>query len=280
MKKIIQKFRGLLKNRKIKSGSEIRGYVVHIHGGLGGQILDYALMKYLQKTSPLPVVGEAAHLLNSNTYRLAGPGEGLNINTWNLGYYGIQLQEGVEIFKKIESIPPNFKLFNARFEDTADIGFQPVRSLGPGHFPVRSDHRAQIEQQYGSQKILVAHVRQSDYLNVSSLVLSAEKTAHFVKRLLSLRPDRIIFCSDGKLDTPMLGRIVGRPVEGLVCDDFFLVHALFRRADILITANSQFSVSAGLLEDRILTFYPKKYFGENYPHYNQAYQKNFEYFVD
>lgn len=261
-----------------KKKPQPKGYLVPVVGGLGGQILGYTLYDYLKKRG-LSVRIDACELLGSSGYQLASKGQGLNRYVWDLGYYGIEPLENTDILGRPSDFPEGFTKMHEGSEERAKFYSEAVSQLDASLFPVNQKHQISLLEMYGREKLLVVHVRQSDYLNVASLVIRAEQNINLVKKLILLKPDRLIFASDGPLAVEELSKNIGFPVEIFTSPDYFLVHALLRRADLLVAANSQFSFTAGLLGSSSLAFFPKNFFGGEHGNLNFFYQKPFEYFA-
>ena len=255
-----------------------QGYVVPIMGGLGGQILGYALYEFLKKKHGTKAVADGSSLFSSSGYRLAGPGEGLNQHVWNLGYYGIRADSDHGIRQNKGEWSQGFKILHEGESERAKLYSEVIETISADTFPVRKDHRDFIQSTFKNEKLLVVHVRQSDYLNVASKVIRAVDNVELIKKLSAFRPDKTIFVSDGPIDDVELATKTGAKVEVFHSTDYFLVHALLRRADILIAANSQFSLTAALLNPNSLAFFPKDYFGKGHDSLNKYYQHPFQYF--
>ena len=262
----------------LKKEAPPKGFVIPIAGGLGGQILGYNLYCHL-KNKGLSVYADACDLLASNGYRLAEKGQGLNTYVWDLGYYEIEHNRDPNILGNRNDIPRGLLTLNEGGKERAQFYAEALENISPRLFPVNKNHERVLHDQFGDHKLLVVHVRQSDYLNVASLVIRAEESISLVKKLKTFNPDRLIFASDGPLDTVELSKKIGFSVESFASSDYFLVHALLRRADILVAANSQFSLTAGLLGSAKLAFFPKNFFGGAHSELNILYQKPFNYFV-
>lgn len=273
---MIKKIKSLFFPRKTKKFS---GYCVPIRGGLGGQIMGFAIYDYLRKNSGLPVVAEASELLKSEKYQLAGKGQGLNQNIWNLKYYGIEMEKNIALVSSLGEVPADYQVIEEGTPERGKLSVLANKTINRKMFPVRDDHQEYIKKKLKSCLTLAIHVRQSDYLNVSSRCISAVDSLPLIKRLMKLNPDRVVFVSEQALDVTPLSEGLGISVETFIQDDYFLVHAFLRSSHLLIVANSQFSISASLLGENLLTFYPKYYFGGKDSHLNREYQNEFDYFV-
>jgi len=254
------------------------GYIVPICGGLGGQILGYNLFDYLKQKN-INVYADILNLPNSNTYRLAKKGEGLNQHIWNLGYYGIDPNQDPRIICKNKRKRFGFTTLHEGQKQRSRLYVEANKNINQNLFPIKKEHQDIIKKTFRDQKILVVHVRQSDYLNVASLVIDQNYSTTLIQRLLSLNPERVIFVSDGKIKEKKLKKEIGFNIETFHSKDYFLIHALLRRANLLIASNSQFSLSAAYLGSSQLSFFPKNYFGKDYQCLNESYKSAFSYFV-
>ena len=244
-----------------------QGYVVPIMGGLGGQILGYALYEFLKKKHGTKAVADGSSLFSSSGYRLAGPGEGLNQHVWNLGYYGIRADSDHGIRQNKGEWSQGFKILHEGESERAKLYSEVIETISADTFPVQKEHRDFIQSTFKNEKLLVVHVRQSDYLNVASKVIRAVDNVELIKKLSAF-----------PIDDAEIAAKTGATVEVFHSTDYFLVHALLRRADILIAANSQFSLTAALLNPNSLAFFPKDYFGKGHDPLNKYYQHPFQYF--
>ena len=261
-----------------------RSLVVPICGGLGGQIFGYTLFLYLRSLSKdRKVYADSLSLINSSGYRLASANQGLNSYQWDLGYYGITLHNNdiVPVYKH--------KVFNRLqgiLRSTIAEG-TPYRSflynnikhmMTSGLFPVSREHSSLIADKYGEAKICIVHIRQSDYLNVSSQVFTAESSIGLIRNVQALTNCKVIYVSDGVINIDKIEKQLGFSISLEISEDYLYIHALMRRADILIGANSQFSLSASILAGaRQLSFFPRQFFGQEYISQNSHYRSGFMY---
>jgi hypothetical protein len=262
-----------------------RPLIVPIAGGLGGQIFGYTLYKFIKtKFHNRPVYADAVSLFANNEYVLAGRHKGLNKYVWDLGYYGINHVTDASILDgRSHKLSTLQRLFSRHVKEgslsRSKYSHLAVKSLTSDVFPVSPEHLELIRIRYKDERLLVVHVRQSDYLNVSSKVISVEHVLALSKKLLQFDINRVIFVSDGLLNKQYIESILSMEVDILVGEDYFFTHALMRRANILVTSNSQFSISAAFLSKSQLSIFPKNYFGDRFRRLNQLYHESYDFFV-
>jgi hypothetical protein len=120
------------------------------------------------------------------------------------------------------------------------------------------------------------HVRKGDYLNVASKVLGVREVPGTLESIKYTLPQVLIFLSDGKfefaerriIEEPLAHNSTRRKIlfydESCQIVDETLIHDLMRSANFLMTINSTFSFSAGLLncEPDSFVLFPTDFYGE------------------
>jgi hypothetical protein len=115
------------------------------------------------------------------------------------------------------------------------------------------------------------HVRRGDYLNVASYIVPE---AFF--ELISLKfkgiIETIIVFTDGELDQSFI-RILNNNFSKVLlfensCLDPFTTHTIMRHSKVFIGSNSQYSFTAGVLNDNLVIM-PKIWFGKELDELNQ-----------
>ena len=119
------------------------------------------------------------------------------------------------------------------------------------------------------------HVRRGDYLNVASYIVPE---AFF--ELISLKfkgiIETIIVFTDGELDQSLI-RILNNNFGKVLlfensCLDPFTTHTIMRHSKVFIGSNSQYSFTAGVLNDNLVIM-PKIWFGKELDELNQQINK-------
>jgi hypothetical protein len=120
------------------------------------------------------------------------------------------------------------------------------------------------------------HVRKGDYLNVASKVLGVREVPGTLESIKYTLPQVLIFLSDGKfefaerriIEETLAHNSTRRKIlfydESCQIVDETLIHDLMRSANFLMTINSTFSFSAGLLncEPDSFVLFPTDFYGE------------------
>jgi len=105
-------------------------------------------------------------------------------------------------------------------------------------------------------------MRRGDYLNVASHVISDEDFINIAWKF-SKFIQNIVVLSDSKISNNVSDLISKKYANCLFLDDIdaFTAHCLMRYASALIISNSQFSLSAALLNKNALVALPTQWFG-------------------
>lgn len=131
------------------------------------------------------------------------------------------------------------------------------------------------------------HIRRGDYLQVASKLIHFDEYIELVSSIKKLLPTRVIVISDsevGKEDKSKAESLLGdHQVEFLDSPgiDPFNVHCLLREAKVLITANSTYSFSAGLLGlQGQVVFSPMQFHnGKDSEKYNRTFRAAGSFFI-
>ena len=224
--------------------------LTHIEGGLGAQILGVLAFynqqdKYGQKKAKCDL-----------SYFSQPDRAGLW--QWKLNNYGIELED----LRKFES-HSKFHLLKPKkdFITESEISqgyWKSSREKYLGRFPIDEEQlqgflykaldKSKLES-YGA-----IHIRRGDYLQVASKVIGLDEYTQFLENVKLALPKLSFVITDSPLkleEKQQLLQAVGMDREAVFLDgpghDPFMLHCLMRRADMLVTSNSTFSFSAGLL---------------------------------
>ncbi|MDD5329786.1 MAG: hypothetical protein PHX38_07265, partial [Sulfuricella sp.] len=129
-----------------------------------------------------------------------------------------------------------------------------------GHlFPIHERTRQQVNMLTGGDMSFgVAHLRRGDYLNVASHVIDDASVIALLRQQAAL-PATIFVISDGTPDAERWRQgLPDTQIHFFKSDDIYLCHGLMRTAALLVTANSQFSYTAAILQTNLsaATFVP------------------------
>lgn len=216
-------------------------------GGLGSQILSYYQFQYLLTQGIRPYVNLEYYTRENKDFD-----SNLEFRKWSLDRYGITLQSFYReaiITDSYAKVPTNLlskkhanyfaKLQSLDLRDTLQINDDAVNKFLKLH-EVFSEYYA-------------IHIRRGDYLTAASLLVDDEDIINLIGRLFPNYVKVPVLLFSDSLINP---RIVDKLKEcgyskimfcGPDTADQFMTHDLMRNAKILITSNSTFSLSAGLL---------------------------------
>jgi hypothetical protein len=238
--------------------------MIYLEGGLGSQIL--GTLEFINTNKVIDV----SYFTNPPCATNNGP----DIWKWELNRYGIELN----FFKdRVRSKPykwqyalkpqiPKSKL------STSGEYLNPwnIPPLGGELFPIDKTTTSKILSSYGIEgnNFGAIHIRKGDYLKVSSRVISIKEIAAILTRLQNHLPKVVFVFSDTALTESEMEKIKTAAPHS---NAHFLsendleggtVHDLMRLSKVLITANSTFSLSAGLLASKeTIVYSPLLFFG-------------------
>ncbi len=243
--------------------------VIPIEGGLGAQIFGTMLFDHLKESNSSESVFADLTYFDRTPF-VAGDNQGVSVFKWDLDYYGICKEE----FRKEIPKKPNFLqrylfkkpslsyLYDGTPERTQLLG-EVWDKKWDFRFPILSSDVDKALKILGEDlNTVVVHLRRGDYLNVASHIVSDDCVIDLLKKISYFHISKVIFLSDSPVDTSYYARHLQtiKRFEAFVSDDIFLTHALLRLGRIVVTSNSQFSLSAALLNKDGLVFMPRKWY--------------------
>lgn len=251
--------------------------IVPFGGGLGAQIFGAMIVEHLRgEEGPQNVLGDASYFLQ--TPKPAKRGESINIYAWELDYYGIP------ITRYNDSNPRDFSWLDRKLRIHArrrleDGSRERVRILREalkknwsGVFPIRSAHEreSRILLEEGNLPTAVVHLRRGDYLNVATHIVSDSDVFPLLNKLARGGIRRFLFSSDDPVPLDYFKEHVpGVSAWGEIpSEDKFLAHAVMRNADCLVISNSQYSLSAAMLNGQGMVLMPRVWFGGEHAELN------------
>jgi hypothetical protein len=244
-----------------KQDSEV---LITFTGGLGAQILSAAIYFYLKGDGHKVYADLDYFKQPGKTATLGNKGE---VSHWNyeLGEYGLFL--GGFSTKKFEK---SFFKRNKPFviSDGADKVKLAIEALRQSEvrefFPIKNSVTEECHQIFGKNDYLCIHIRRGDYVNVASHLVDDIDFVNLAKSISKFVP-AVIVISDSEVSD-----VISKGLHGLFTHCSFVIggnshiaHALIRQAKYLICSNSQFSLSAALLNQvGQQIFLPTKWFGD------------------
>jgi hypothetical protein len=251
--------------------------LVFIEGGLGSQILNIIFFWNLQER-----FGSSTAKCNLSYFR---DENSKSHWSWELAKFNILLSdlEKYEAKNKLNLLIPkkdwiNQNLLNANYWQTARNSYIDRFSFNEGMI---RDYFENLIEKPLPLSFGAVHVRRGDYLEVASKIVSSAEYFDFLEKISNVFPDNVFFASDSLFTVEEKTQIleIMTPKRNVIfLDDpkynSFNIHCLFRLADVLITSNSTYSFSAGLLGKRDQkVFAPLNFhFGPDAEKYNTMFQ--------
>ncbi len=248
-------------SQNLKPDSEI---LVTFTGGLGAQIMSAAIYVHLRQDGR-KVYADLDYFKQPG--KIATPGNKGEVSHWNyeLGEYGLPLEGfATKRFKKsfFQRDKP-FVVSDGVAKITMAINAlrEPeVRKL----FPVRHSVTEECRQISGGNDYLCIHIRRGDYVNVASHLVDDMDFIKLAQTISNFVP-AVVVISDSEVSD-----LISESLRRLFTHCSFVIggnphiaHALIRQAKYLICSNSQFSLSAALLNQvGQQIFLPTKWFGD------------------
>ena len=264
--------------RKIQNKFEFQHKsLVHIEGGLGSQILGAIAFFNAQDSFGIEVAKcDLSYFSHHNR---------TDLWEWNLHNYRI----GIEDLRKFESRSKLSALkLKKDFLTDAEISqgyWENSRSKYLGLFPINEEQLQDFLRKASDRSNLTGyaaiHIRRGDYLQVASKVIGLDEYIGFLEKIKTVLPKPCFIITDSPLayeDKQRLAQAMGVDSEAIFLDgpghEPFVLHCLMRRADVLVTSNSTFSFSAGLLgKNGQIVFSPLEFHaGKGSEKYNRTFR--------
>ena len=224
--------------------------LTHIEGGLGSQILNIIAFYHLQDK-----LGQKNAKCDLSYFNHP---DRLGLWDWSLHHYGINLAD----LRKFESLSrTNLLKPKKDFLSDSQIS-QGYWNSSRENYLVRFSFDEELLQSFikvvteksNVESYGAIHIRRGDYLQVASKVVGLDEYTQFLSQIRAVLPKLSFIITDSPLTTDekqQLRRAIGDEREAVFLDgpehQAFVLHCLMRRADVLVTSNSTFSFSAGLL---------------------------------
>lgn len=249
-------------SQKLKQDSEV---LITFTGGLGAQIFSAAIYFYLKQAS-CKVYADLDYFKQAG--KTATPGNKGEVSHWNyeLGEYGLYIEDfSTKIFNK-SFFKRNNPIVISDGVEKVNLGIEALRKPEASkYFPIKNSIIGECHQVSGSNGYLCIHIRRGDYVNVASHLVD---DMDFVNLAISISNfvASVIVISDSEVSG-----VIRERLSGLYTHCTFMTggsphvaHALIRQAKYLICSNSQFSLSAALLNQVAKqVFLPTQWFGND-----------------
>lgn len=258
--------------------------VVPFGGGLGAQIFAAILVNHLRSEGTYGDIYPDVSYFHQQQPKKAKSGEGIHIYPWELGYYGIPLEQFHE------TLPPKPNWFKRNFlnvpspqrlEESAalrlSLTMDAFKKDWIDIFPIAEHHKNEALKLLTNKnrRTAVVHLRRTDFLNVASHVVTDSDVLPIMKKMKKLDIERFLFVSDASVPIDFFQEQIPDITDWAIVpsEDLFLAHAVMRLAEFLITSNSQFSLSAALLNKDVMCIIPRVWFGESHAELNTEINK-------
>jgi hypothetical protein len=258
--------------------------LVHIEGGLGSQILGAIAFWNLQDQ-----IGKEK--VRCDLSYFSDEAQTNSLWTYELDKFNLPLSE----FKKFENNSKR-NLLKAQNDFLADDeSNQEYWEISRTRYLSKFDYDRnkvfayfeEITELKPDEPFSAIHIRRGDYLQVASKIVSIDDYLRILKVIGNLMSGKVIVISDSVVGDEEKSKIqealddselIYLDAPGL---DPFNIHCLLREAKLLITANSTYSFSAGLLgRQGQLVFSPMQFHsGEGSEKYNRTFRTAGAFFV-
>jgi hypothetical protein len=255
--------------------------IVPFCGGLGSQMFAAVIVEHLRGEEGRDnVLGDTSYFLQ--TPKPAKRGESINIYAWELDYYGIPVGRYDQSNPRDASwLERKLGLHARRLEDGSPDRFRVLREALKKNwsdaFPIQAAHErdSRILLDEGDQPTAVVHLRRGDYWNVATHLVNDSDVFPLLKKLAGIGIRRFLFASDDPVPIDFFKeRVPGVPAWGEIPpEDKFLAHAVMRNAGCLVISNSQYSLSAAMLNAQGMVFMPRVWHEGNYAELNAEFLK-------
>lgn len=238
--------------------------VITFTGGLGAQLFSAAIYFYLKGQGRAVFADLDYFKRPGKTATVGNKGE---ISYWNyeLGEYGLPL-EGF-LTKQFEKT--FFKRKKPRViadgADKLELAIEALRcSEIKKAFPIKPSVINECRKISGGNDYLCIHIRRGDYVNVASHLVEDMDFVNLARSISNFVPSVIVISDSEVPDNVKESLSELFPHNSFVIGgNLHIAHALMRQAKYLICSNSQFSLSAALLNEvGQQVFVPTKWFGD------------------
>lgn len=242
--------------------------IISFTGGMGAQILSAAILFHL-KLKGYSVKADLDYFKKDLHVATTGNKGEISHWDWQLDDYGLTL----DVIKKLGH--------HTKCKE-ADIYYLP-----DGHLKMRLAMQAlnvvEVKEQFRMPQIdklssscqeiqslfanqesyICIHIRRGDYVNVASHIVSDDAFILLAKKFKHL-VDLIVIVSDSLLGEDFKDRVRLQFRQAVFLDNSvvspFLTHCVMRNSSVLVCSNSQYSLSAGVLNEGLVVI-PKLWLG-------------------
>lgn len=248
-------------SQNLKQDSEV---LITFTGGLGAQILSAAIYFNLERVGR-KVYADLDYF--NQPGKIATAGKKGEVSHWNyeLGDYELPLERfSTKKFEK-SFFKRNKPFVISDGVDKVRLAIEALRQPEVSKlFPITHSVIEECHQISGKNDYLCIHIRRGDYVNVASHLVDDMDFVNLAKPI-SKFVSAVVVISDSEVSS-----VIKESLPGFFAHCSFVVggnphtaHALIRQAKYLICSNSQFSLSAALLnQDAQQVFLPTQWSGD------------------
>lgn len=234
--------------------------VITFTGGMGAQIFSAAVYHALRETGE-NVLADLSYF--DKTPHTASPGMPGDCShwSWQLDDFGISQQSFETVVLAEKSKHHHIQDGEVKFQ----LGIDALRKTSiQSRFPIQTRVADLLPLEFPST-YLCLHIRRGDYLNVASHLVGDEQFISIAKKFSGML-DGLVVLSDSPIPTEFRTSVMPLFTHIAWLDqlDAFSAHRLMRQARALVCSNSQFSLTAGLLNTQGLVLLPKTWFGSGH----------------
>lgn len=234
-------------------------------GGLGAQIFSAAIYFFL-KNKGHTVYADMEYF--NRPGKMATIGNKGEVTHWSyeLGEYGLPLESfPAKKFKKKLFFKHNLPHVIPDGPEKAALAVEALRRPEIKKlFPIKTTVAEKCREISGGNDYLCIHIRRGDYINVSSHIVDDVDFINMAKPYASFVPS-VIVISDSEVSDLIKENVTNLFLQCsfVVGGDLHTAHALIRQAKYLICSNSQFSLSAAILNEVVQQiFVPTQWFSD------------------
>jgi hypothetical protein len=226
--------------------------IIRIEGGLGSQLI--GLLKLESRRIKDPSVRADVSYFSQKSGKEVSNGS--TIWSWQLDKYGYSLDDfskRAKFYDKYLGVIFSLSAKEHNLEQFASLSWRAFAEK----FPLADGLQSYLDENKISLKsdFAVIHVRRGDYLKVASKLVFLEESISVFKQFMRLVDGPVFISSDENLSEEDLAFCnTNLPSSRLIIVDpnidIHIVHSLMRCANLLVTSNSTFSWTAGMLSKR------------------------------
>ena len=297
MKKYLIKGLNFYSGYKFKASERLKKpdyFTTYFEGGLGSQILAYIEFINRRNNSNQLTFTETSYF---DVNQVFNQENGVTHWRWRLDHYGIELEE-LRKFNKynVKNISKLRRPNKSEYSEHIKINklWTPTkRALELLLIQSTKENREEVF--FSGSKVSdygVVHIRKGDYLKVATKLIDVNSIEIILRKLKSSLPKYLVIVSDGTITTNerkklnstcnalKLSEIKFYDKSNYSVDET-LVHDLMRSANFLLTSNSTFSFTAGLLNnvDNRLVVFPSSFYGGSDIVLDSLYQTHSQYCI-